>query len=149
MCVKIKTTTDVERKSYTIVTCNKASIYAGHGGPREYNGVLFPDGVTCFYKEEDLTKDACLSKEYKWNSNDNKCYRQSQTNNTTVTCKNDNYYYVAKPNDYEGINGMNSGCYPKRSADETCPSGYTVIPSKGGTLYCGKIETQAAIKVEE
>lgn len=149
MCVKIKGVPDEERKSYTITTCNKASIYAGHGGPREYDGVLFPDGVTCFYKEENYSKEECINKDFKWNSNNNKCYNETRTGNTTVTCKSDDYYYVAKPNDYEGINGMNSGCYPKRAADETCPSGYTVIPSKGGTLYCGKIETKAAIKVEE
>lgn len=149
MCVKIKTTTDEQMKSYTVKVCKKETIYDNYGSTREYDGVLFPDGVTCYYKPENETKESCLSKGYAWNSNDNKCYYATRRNNTTISCKGTKYYYVAKPNDYEGINGKNSGCYPTRAATEECPSGYTKIASHNSTISCIKTETKAATKVEE
>lgn len=79
----------------------------------------------------------------------NKCYRETRLNNTKTTCKNDKYYYVANPNQYDGINGLNSGCYPKRAATETCPGGYSKVQSNGSSITCVKTETKAATKVEE
>lgn len=136
-------------KSYTVKTCKKLTITNGRTS-RSYAGVLFPDGVTCFYieKPEYTTSDSCTQADFKWNSDNNKCYSQTKTGNTSITCKSDDYYYVATPNNYEGITGLNSGCYPKKSASLTCPSGYSKITSRSGMMKCGKVETKAATKVE-
>lgn len=148
-CVAIAATSDTVVKQNTVKTCKKETIGDQYGHTIEYDGVLFADNVTCYYKEVSSysDRDACLNGGYKWNSSNGKCYSMTKTNNTTSTCKDpDNYVYVSNAESY--VNGKNGGCYPKKDPQVSCPKGYDKYLKVGSTIRCYKIESRPATPVE-
>lgn len=78
-----------------------------------------------YYKTPDTAKAECESHGFKWVTPENACYVKWVSNNTINTCDHlDGYAYITNPNSYEGVNGLNGGCYPVTEKTKYCESGY-------------------------
>lgn len=132
--------------------CPSKMLPDGSGGTSGFNGVLYTQGLTgCAYREmtEYTTQSSCIS-EYCyqgnkciWLSSRNKCYFTTTTDYTSSCSDTANYIYVKDPNQYENINGLNGGCYPKQNKTGYCSdSSYTFM----GDGTCTKTIVENAIK---
>ena len=119
-------------------TCGKTTVHTGGGHTEEVEGKLFKIGTNyCFFKEVTDTYESnqsnCTSRGHYWNSKNNTCYyyRGDANQFVTSTCNHlTNYAYITNPNDYEGVNGLNGGCYPLSNKTKYCASGFTLTGSK-------------------
>lgn len=84
-----------------------------------------------YYKTPDTTKADCESHLFKWVTPENACYVKWVSNNTGSTCNHiEGYTYISNPNSYDGVNGLNGGCYPVSEKIKYCDSGYELKDSK-------------------
>lgn len=121
-CVTVKGT--VRKNSNKV--CSTKTIITSVGHTSEVQGVLTTEGLaTCYYyKYNDVTsKTACDNLNHVWSSTLNGCYTQRDTDYTT-SCDS-GYVYLASPNSYSGVNGVNSGCFPLSEKSISCNDGFT------------------------
>lgn len=84
-----------------------------------------------YYKTNDTTSDACTSHGFKWVTPENACYVKWISNNTINTCDHlNNYAYITNPNTYEGVNGLNGGCFPVSDKIKYCSDGFELANNK-------------------
>ena len=84
-----------------------------------------------YYKTNDTSKDNCESHGFKWVTPENACYVKWISNNTINSCNHlTNYAYITNPNTYEGVNGLNGGCFPISNKTTYCDDGYTLTEGK-------------------
>ena len=134
-CVKI---TGSDRRD-TQNSCGKTTINLGGGHTEEVQGELFKLGTNfCFFKEvtdsyEQQSRENCTSRSHAWNSQNNKCYYMRGDANQYVisTCNHlSGYEYIPNPNSYQGVNGLNGGCYPLNDKTKYCLDGWTLSNDK-------------------
>ena len=119
-------------------TCGKTTVHTGGGHTEEVEGELFKMGTNyCFFKEVtdsyESNQSNCTSRGHYWNSINSKCYYYRGGANEFVTSTCDHltgYAYIVNPNDYEGVNGLNGGCYPLSDKIKYCDDGYTLTNGK-------------------
>ena len=84
-----------------------------------------------YYKTNDTVKENCESHGFKWVTPESTCYVKWISNNTINTCDYLNgYTYITNPNSYDGVNGLNGGCYPVSDKEKYCDEGYTLNNGK-------------------
>ena len=118
----------------SVKTCGTKVINTGGGYTPTVQGELFQQGTYfCYYQVvndsyEQQSSANCSSRGHKWNSVNNKCYydRDNANVNITYTCSDSNYIYIGNPNQFEGVNGLNGGCYPTTSKVKYCFDGWTL-----------------------
>ena len=102
------------------------SYAANTKGEMVYAGTYF----CYYYKVSAANESACtsLSGQYGnfvWRNSNSSCYVLRE--NASMTCDNLNgYVYIGNPNDYQGVNGLNGGCFPLSEKQKYCDSGYTL-----------------------
>ena len=119
-------------------TCGKTTVHTGGGHTEEVEGDLYKIGTNyCFFKlvEDSYESNSsnCTSRGHYWNSIIGKCYyyRGAANQYVTSTCSHlSGYVYITNPNSYEGVNGLNGGCYPLSNKTKYCDEGYTLTSSK-------------------
>ena len=128
---KCVTITGSARKD-TQKSCPKENVtYMSFAG--KVDGKVVNWGVIgcAYYKTNDTSKDTCESHGFKWVTPESACYVKWISNNTINTCDHlNNYAYITNPNSYEGVNGLNGGCYPLSSKIKYCDSDYTLTNEK-------------------
>ncbi len=128
---KCVTITGTARKD-TQKACPKQHVtYMSFAG--EVDGKVVNWGVTgcAYYKTNDTSKDTCESHGFKWVTPESACYVKWVNNNTINTCDHlTNYAYITNPNSYDGVNGLNGGCYPLSNKTKYCAADYTLTNNK-------------------
>jgi len=116
--------------------CGKTTVHTGGGHTEEMQGELFQIGTYfCFYgvvtDSYEQNSSNCTSRGHKWNSQNNKCYytRGDANENIIYTCSA-GYEYIGNPNTYQGVNGLNGGCFPISEKTKYCDDGYTLTNNK-------------------
>ena len=121
-CVTVTNTARQDTKK----TCPKEHVtYMSFAG--EVEGKVVNWGVTgcAYYKTPDTSKDTCESHGFKWVTPENACYVKWISNNTINTCNHlSNYVYLTNPNQFDGVNGLNGGCFPVKEKVKYCESGF-------------------------
>ena len=111
----------------------KSVVVDSHGTKQSFKGELFNIGgnagyYLCYYGRNNApaqnSETTCTANNNYWNSQNHQCYygKTGPGENITYTC-NEGYHYVEKPNDYNGVNGMNPGCYKVFSQIYYCDNG--------------------------
>lgn len=119
-------------------TCGKTTVHTGGGHTEEVQGELFKMGTNyCFFKQVtdsyENNQSNCTSRGHYWNSENKTCYyyRGSANQFVTSTCDHlTNYAYITNPNNYEGVNGLNGGCFPLSDKVKYCDNDYTLTNGK-------------------
>ena len=120
-------------------TCGKTTVHTGGGHTEEVQGELFKMGTNfCFFKQVtdsyENNQSNCTSRGHKWNSSNGKCYyyRGDANQYVTSTCNHLNgYLYITNPNQFNGVNGLNGGCYPTVEKTKYCDKeGFTLTNGK-------------------
>lgn len=115
--------------------CGKKVVNYGSGHTEEVQGEkIYAGTYFCYYgvvkdSAEQADASTCRNRGHKWSNQTNKCYYDSDQN-TINTCSNSNYIYISNPNEYDGVNGLNGGCYPQYKKEYKCPDGYQLIRSR-------------------
>lgn len=117
--------------------CGKKTIIKPYGRTEEVKGDLFQLGTYfCFYgivtdSYEQQNSNNCTTRGHKWNSKNSQCYydRDDAGVNITYTCTS-GYSYIANPNTYSGVNGLNVGCFPTSEKTKYCDNDYTLTNNK-------------------
>lgn len=152
-CIEIKGSSRMDSvkkcKTYTYVSDNN-----GHTETSEGILITIPNAYSyCVYgvvtdSYEQQSQYNCTSRGHNWTNG--KCYyaKTDPGKNMDFSCSNANYIYISNPNSYSGVNGLNSGCFPKVDYVVNCPdSSYsgTIHPVDGA--ICTKTETVPATKI--
>ena len=119
-------------------SCESTTVHTGGGHTETVKGELFKLGTNfCFFKvvtdSYEQTQANCTSRGHFWNSQNSKCYyyRGNANQFVTSTCSHlSNYAYITNPNTYNGVNGLNGGCFPLSEKTKSCESGYTLSNNK-------------------
>ena len=124
---KCVTITAAARKD-TEKSCPKQHVtYKSFAGEVNGDVVNWGQWGCAYYKTEDVSKENCESHGFKWVTPKNACYVKWVGNGTTNTCDHlTDYAYITNPNSYEGVNGMNGGCFPVKEKVKYCEEGYTL-----------------------
>ena len=117
--------------------CGKKTVILPYGHTEEVKGELFQMGTYyCYYKEvtdsyEQQNSSNCTSRSHKWNSKNSRCYydRDDANVNITNSC-NSGYVYIGNPNQFNGVNGLNGGCFPTKDKQPYCDKEYTLSNGK-------------------
>lgn len=127
-CVTLK----YDLRKDTQKTCPKEMVtYMSFAG--KVDGKVVNWGVVgcAYYKTNDTVKENCESHGFKWVTPESTCYVKWISNNTINTCDYLNgYTYITNPNSYDGVNGLNGGCYPVSDKVKYCDEGYTLNNGK-------------------
>lgn len=134
----------------SIRKCGTKIINTGGGHTPTVEGTLLGDPkayYACYYKlvedpYEQQNRDNCTTRSHKWSPFNNKCYYDADgpSQNMTFSCASKEYVYISNPNQFSGVNGMNSGCFPKTNKVSYC---------KEGELNSGKCNIEVAAKKTE
>ena len=115
--------------------CPKKDIHVGSYAGSEEGEMIFAGTYFCYYHKLSYnTQEQCESLSgqfgnFVWRPSNNSCYVLRTT--AEMTCDNlTGYVYIAKPNDYSGVNGLNGGCYPVSDKVKYCDSDYTLTNGK-------------------
>ncbi len=134
---KCVTLTEAVRKQAE-KTCGTKIINKGNGNTPSVQGELFQMGTYyCYYGKVTDTyennQSNCTSRGHKWNSKNNTCYYDRDDANVNITSSCDHlsgHVYLANPNTYQGVNGLNGGCFPLTDKTSYCDTeGYTLSGS--------------------
>ena len=122
---KCVTITAAARKD-TQKTCPQEHVtYMSFAGYVDGKVVNWGQWGCAYYKTNDTNSDTCTSHGFKWVTPEKACYVKWVGNGTTNTCNHlTNYAYITNPNSYEGVNGMNGGCFPVKAKTKYCESGF-------------------------
>ena len=141
LTITFKARTDAKK------TCGKKTVIKPYGHTEEVQGELFQMGTYyCFYGKvtasDENNQNTCTSRGHKWNSLNSTCYYDKDDANVNITsgCASKDYLYIADPNQFDGVNGLNGGCYPKTNKVSYC---------KEGELNSGKCNIEVAAKKTE
>jgi uncharacterized repeat protein (TIGR02543 family) len=127
---KCVTITGTVRKD-TQRSCPKEHITYMSSAGLEEGKVVNWGVIGCAYHKTNDTKDACESHGFKWVTPESACYVKWISNNTINTCDHlSNYAYITNPNSYQGVNGLNGGCFPLKEKTKYCSDGYTLSGDK-------------------
>ena len=130
-------------------SCGTTTVHTGVGHTEQVQGEIFKMGTNyCFFKivEDSYENNQanCTSRGHKWNSINSKCYyyRGDANQFVTNTCDHLNgYALITDPNSYQGVNGLNGGCFPVKDKTYSCESGYTLNGTKcTKTINATKVE---------
>lgn len=124
---KCVTITGTVRKE-TERSCPKEHVtYMSYAGLTEGKVVNWGVWGCAYYKTSDSSKENCESHGFKWVTPENSCYVKWVSNSTINTCDYlSNYVQITNPNEYDGVNGLNGGCFPLSDKTKYCDSGYTL-----------------------
>lgn len=120
--------------------CGSKIINLGGGSTPSVEGTLLGKSsayYACYYKEvldsyEQSEMINCTTRGHKWSDFNNKCYYDSDGPgvNISYSCASNAYIYISNPNQFNGVNGMNGGCFPISTKVNYCDSGYTLSGTK-------------------
>ncbi len=114
--------------------CGKKTVHFGGGHTEEVQGVIYnaPYASFCYYGEVTSVtdKNTCTSQSRSWNSGNNKCYVEMDSNYTTTSCPNNYKYYssadlLSKFGAHDG-----GGCFKVYDAESKCDADFTLISGK-------------------
>ncbi len=133
-CVTINNTVRKDSQA----TCGKTTVHTGGGHTEEVQGELFKMGTNfCFFKvvtdSYENNQSNCTSRGHKWNSQNNKCYYYRGEANEFVTrsCSHlSGHVLIDNPNTFEGVNGLNGGCFPISNKTQYCDNDYELTNGK-------------------
>ena len=102
----------------------------------ETNGELVYAGTYfCYYYKVSAADEATCTQQsgqygnFVWRQSNSSCYVTRTT--ASMICDNlTGYIYIANPNTYEGVNGLNGGCYPLTDKTKYCSDGYVLTNNK-------------------
>jgi len=92
----------------------------------EVEGKVVNWGVTgcAYYPTNDSSQANCESHGFKWVTPEKTCYVKWISNNTINTCDHlTGYTHLTNPNQFDGVNGLNGGCYPIKDKTKYCEKG--------------------------
>ncbi len=124
------TLTGSARKDYS-KSCEKRFItYYSYAADTE--GKVVNWGITgCAYYKTSDSSSTCESHGFKWVTPEKACYVKWDTTAVIKVCSHlTGYVDVPNPNAYDGVNGLNGGCYPTKDKEKYCESGYTLKENK-------------------
>lgn len=112
-------------------SCPNKNITVGSYAGNEAGELVFAGTYFCYYHKLSYNSQSqCESLtgqfgNFVWRSSNNTCYVTRTT--ASMSCDNlSGYLYISDPNQFDGVNGLNGGCFPTTSKVKYCLDGFTL-----------------------